>query len=648
MSPTGVSRTSRATLRFKVHLHCRKASLAWTSGSLSFGPRKQRSDFIVVRHGGHHARAPAWSATAHLPSGHTVAMPTAFEPAVALASSVHAAPGTFALLVGSGISRAAQVPTGWDVVVALARRVALLEGGEDPEDPLAWYSERFGGDPDYSASLAQLAPTPAERRNLLEGFFTASSEEREQGIKTPTRAHRAIAELVSLGYIRVIVTTNFDRLLEEALVEAGIQPVVITNEQSASGAIPLAHSRCTVIKVHGDYLDPDLKNTAEELGSYAPAVDALVDQVFDQYGLIICGWSAEWDEALRNALLRAPSRRYGTYWTHRGLPGEWAQRLIAHRQAVQVSIAGADEFFESLTARVTALAEALDQRPLSTALAVAELKRYLPDPRYRIRLHDLFMNEVARVVQRAPVDTNQSPPTPELFAERLRTDEAAMSILLALLVHAGYFADQPEHDDLLIRVLRRLASGRTNQGGYQIWISVQQYPAMLGVYALGLGALAAQRPTPLALALATVRVQRMGREEPLGQAIASWSVLDEGAVRQLPDLAKRKTPISDYLHDRLRDFARPVLPDDHEYDEVFDQLEYLLGVVSAHARGHGIGPIGRFIWGQRPNDKPIPDEPFTTHAAAFLSAGLFDGQQETLDTTKAAYDERITGSQLRY
>jgi hypothetical protein len=171
---------------------------------------------------------------------------------------------------------------------------------------------------------------------------------------------------------------------------------------------------------------------------------------------------------------------------------------------------------------------------------------------------------------------------------------------------------------------------------------------MLAVYALGLGSLAARRPGPLARALATVHVPKMGREVPLGQAVASWSVLDHEAMRQLPDLARRTTPISDYLHDRLRGVARTVMSDDNEYDEVFDQLEYLLGVVSAHARGNGIGPIGRFVWRERNNDRPVPDEPFGTHTEALLSAGLFNGQRETLETTKATYDERVAGSQLRF
>jgi len=107
----------------------------------------------------------------------------------------------------------------------------------------------------------------------------------------------------------VIVTTNFDRLIERALESEGISPTVISTSDSARGALPFAHARCTVIKVHGDYRDTRIKNTATELENYEPEMDALLDRILDEYGLIVCGWSAKWDKALCRAVLRCPNRR---------------------------------------------------------------------------------------------------------------------------------------------------------------------------------------------------------------------------------------------------------------------------------------------------------------------------------------------------
>ena len=306
------------------------------------------------------------------------------DPAVSLASSIQAGPGAYALLVGSGLSREAGVPTGWDVTLDLIRRLAVAAGQDPGEDLAGWYRRNADGDPDYSALLEQVATSREDRRNLLASHFEPTDDERDEGVKMPTAAHRAIAELVKGGYLKVIVTTNFDRLLELALAEVGVAPTVISSPAHANGALPLVHSGCTIIKVHGDYLSPDLKNTVEELDSYDPAIDALLDRVFDEYGLVV--WSARWDKALRNAVLRAPNRRFATYWMHRGNLTDQAQELIAHRQAIPMQITNADTAFDTLSQTVAALAELADQQPQGTEAAVARLKRYLPDPTHRIRL----------------------------------------------------------------------------------------------------------------------------------------------------------------------------------------------------------------------------------------------------------------------
>jgi hypothetical protein len=109
----------------------------------------------------------------------------------------------------------------------------------------------------------------------------------------PTPAHAAIARLVRDGALKVLVTTNFDRLLERALEEAGVVPIVLATSDALEGAIPLAHTQCTIVKVHGDYLDARIRNTPTELAHYDSRIDGLLDQIFDEYGLIVCGWSGE-------------------------------------------------------------------------------------------------------------------------------------------------------------------------------------------------------------------------------------------------------------------------------------------------------------------------------------------------------------------
>lgn len=137
------------------------------------------------------------------------------DPVLSLAIAMQSDPGVYALLVGSGLSRSAGIPTGWEVVLDLIRKLAVLMK-EDPEGPPdEWYRNRFKEEPDYARLLDQLATTPAERQQLLRNYFEPNDAERDEGLKTPTVAHHAIADLVKRGYIKVIVTTNFDRLIEK-------------------------------------------------------------------------------------------------------------------------------------------------------------------------------------------------------------------------------------------------------------------------------------------------------------------------------------------------------------------------------------------------------------------------------------------------
>ena len=268
------------------------------------------------------------------------------DPVHALAFSIQGNPGINALLLGSGVSRASGIPTGWEITLDLVRKLAALHGATPDLDPESWYIETYGREPDYSDLLDELTRTPAERQQSLREYFEPTEQEREEGRKQPTEAHRAIAALAAEGYIKVILTTNFDRLMENALKDAGIEPAIISSPDQVEGALPLVHTTCCVVKLHGDYLDTRIRNTSAELLAYPPEFNKLLDQVFDEFGLVVCGWSANWDKALCEALYRCRSRRFTTYWAARGAPSDEAQRLINHRKADIVSMENADAFFQ--------------------------------------------------------------------------------------------------------------------------------------------------------------------------------------------------------------------------------------------------------------------------------------------------------------
>lgn len=521
------------------------------------------------------------------------------ESALRLAMSLHSSPGVYALLIGSGVSRTAGIPTGWEIVLDLIRKVAAVEGEEPQPNPETWYHQRFGELPDYAKLLDRLTITPAERMALLRSYFEPTEEEREQELKTPTPAHRAIATLAKHGYIRMILTTNFDRLIEQALGEAGVVPDVISSDDDLQGAMPYVHSQCVVVKLNGDYRDTRIKNTPEELENYSQTLNQFLNRVLDEFGLIICGWSGEWDTALRNAILRSPNRRFATYWLAKGETTEEAQHIIQHRRAEVVQIESADTFFEELLEKVESLRELERPHPLSTAVAVETVKRYLAEPRYHPRLRDLIHKETEQVYHELKSErfgTQVPKPTKELFQKRMRGYEAVVERLTEMLVTLSYH-DEVKNAHLLTRCIERLVQFPRGRRSSSL-VDLQFYPALLITYAAGIGALAAKHFRHLAAILRTPQYydQLYRERRPAINELHVSSVFSGGADNWVPyeDAEGILTPGNNYLFDLLRPMLHDYLPDDIEFEEKFDTFEYLLALTYMDLMRETGAPIGRF------------------------------------------------------
>lgn len=521
------------------------------------------------------------------------------EPILKLAISLQSNPGVYALLLGSGISKAANIPTGWDVVLDLIRKLSALETKEPQSDLETWYRETFGEQPDYSKILDRLTATPAERMALLRGYFEPSDEDREKGFKLPTVAHRAIATLVKLGYIRVILTTNFDRLTELAVEAEGIVPDVISSDDTLNGAMPITHSKGTIIKLHGDYRDTRIKNTPEELAQYSPEMNAQLDRILDDHGLIVAGWSGTYDTALRNAILRTPTRRFSTFWVTRGDVTEEAKLLIEQRRAEVITAASADKFFGEFLEKLESLRDLDQGHPLSVPVAVATTKRYLADSHHRIQLYDLVREETERVCNEMRSErfaTNIGQLTQEQFVARLNAYEKLAERLMAIMA-AIAFHDMGENASLLTHCIDRMMQAAKNDGN-SLLVNLQRYPPLLALYSAGMAALAGRRYKNLAAVMRKPQYYNINRAQkrPAIEELHVWNVFDE-VYKWIPRPREREfTPANNRLFEILKTALHDYLPDEMEYEQTFDIFEYLLGLTYMDMVKESWSPVGRFKW----------------------------------------------------
>ena len=524
-------------------------------------------------------------------------------PMESLAFAMHSQRGTYALLLGSGISTSAGIPTGWNIMLDLIKDLADMRGveGIDKNNAEKWFCDNFGENKlTYSGILSSGSWTPTERQQILRKYF-------ENGDMQSTKAHKAIAELVRKGFVRVIITTNFDHLLEDAM--KGVKPLVIKSDSDIAGMVPLVHYKkrdrdhC-IIKVNGDYKDTNLRNIKSELSKYSPAMHKLLERVFDEFGLIVCGWSAEWDEGLRNLILATKGRRYTTYWAKYGELAGDAKRVIKQRDAQIIRIEDADSFFQRLREHLQSLDDISRPHPLSTNMAVAELKRYLPEEKHLIKMDDLLQSAV-KMAEAAisEIALNSPAPTADTVLQRCGQYATTMSQLMSLAV-VGAQWEKPCHRDIWKKILSRLSITRGESCSYEIWKVMIRFSGTLLLYALGMGAISAGNLEFLGHILRARGTSMVGEEHYL-----SWLLAPVRIMAYQPQKVRGRgyTPVNDWVFDILQKYMGGCFADERKYGTAFDRLEIFIALNyidfypdhRAEYRNGSDGPwapSGRYIW----------------------------------------------------
>lgn len=558
-----------------------------------------------------------------------------------LTFSVRNNPEVFALLLGSGISSEAGVLTGWGVLEDLIRKMDEVQNENSgiDSDPIEWYRESYGEEPRYDKILGELARSPEERQALLEDYFEPTSEEREGGIKTPSKAHESIAWLVDEGYINVIITTNFDRLLEQALEDRGITPTVISTAEEAIGAAPLAHQDAVVLKVNGDYKETNIKNTEEELEEYDTAVEELLEQIFDEYGLIVCGWSGKWDTALREAIIECESRRYSTFWAYHGELEEEAEKIVRHRDGVPVQIDGASDFFHSLKENIQSLEDAEAGAPLTRDVAREKVKRYMTREEHRIDLADLLHDETERVFDRV-FDESRFPVSGGLdedgLSERLDAYEAEIETLVIACATCAYWGTEvtnPAHEELS-KVVSRLGSPSPHsRGGNPAWEKLERYPATYLIYAIGVASIESEN-------WKLIRQLLLDNQLPVRRR--DVSSLTRDAIQNLHPFklsgyldGRNSVFIKNRIKQGIRSPLREFLPDDSRYKNAFSEFELLADLIIVDLIDKETGRLVdvNSSYGLNYPGEEIISEEIESKGEDWgaLQAGLFDGSVERVE-----------------
>jgi hypothetical protein len=534
--------------------------------------------------------------------------------------------GRYALLLGSGVSRSTGMPSGWDVVRELLSRYARATRSEIPAGPVAFWRENLGTDPGYSSILEELAATPAERQALLEPFWIPTNEELEQGRKVPGAAHHAIAALVRDRVFRMILTTNFDTLLEQTLDAAGVTYRVVANGDDATGVPPYAHGGVYIIKVSGDYRDTRILNTLAELSTIDERLGAYISHVLDDFGLLVCGWSGEWDIALADLIRGASNRRYTTWWAHRGEVTAAARLLIDRRDAQEIMITDADAFFSDLRLRVEAIMEMREPRLDDPAQAAAVVKLLLKSTANDIKLRETLLREAEFVREKAlkidlqphgGVDTR-------MVAQRCEEIAALTSALRAMLATLTFYGDSVRHGRIVHEVMLRLVLRKPLAGNIALINLVDHGPASLAADAAALGAYLGDHPDFFrGIYGGTVEIN--GRATRLAFMTAFSGLTDEVANQLLG--GQYFCPITYYERSKARDLVPILMVDAQEFDDRYLDFDYFRSIIVRHLTGDAIPVYGEGTRQSRSRARVEQDRASRGESWPAIAAGLISNEE---------------------
>lgn len=196
---------------------------------------------------------------------------------------------------------------------------------------------------EYSELFEKLYDQPTQRREYIERCIVNSN---------PSWGYVYLVNLLKEKTFNTVFTTNFDDLINEACYtfSNNLRPVVCAHDSSIKN-IRLTSNRPKIVKLHGDFLFDDLKNTIRELESLEDNMRTKFKQYATEFGMIVMGYAGN-DRSIMdtlNTLLHSEnSFPHGIYWcvrkgnTFEQLPEE-LKNLARFSRFHLIEIEGFDE-----------------------------------------------------------------------------------------------------------------------------------------------------------------------------------------------------------------------------------------------------------------------------------------------------------------
>ncbi|WP_299061864.1 SIR2 family protein [uncultured Polaribacter sp.] len=159
----------------------------------------------------------------------------------------------------------------------------------------------------YGFWFESFSENPKERQKLIESLIEN---------KEPSGAYLLLAHLIANEKIKNIFTTNFDDLLYDSLIRYTDTKPKIYSHNEVAQYINTLGKRPNIIKLHGDFLFENIKNTELETSRLWENMESKLEESLKNFDLIIIGYNGS-DSSVMDSLAKLKSNHYGLIWCGR-------------------------------------------------------------------------------------------------------------------------------------------------------------------------------------------------------------------------------------------------------------------------------------------------------------------------------------------
>ena len=249
-------------------------------------------------------------------------------------------------------------------------------------------------------------------------------------------------------------------------------------------------------------------------------------------GLLVAGWSVQYDPALRDAVTAHYPSRFTMGWVSPGALGLDAQSIADSKKAL-VFQTTADNAFGHLADEVEAMRDRHARHPLTLDVAVGRIKRQLAGARPAIPARDMLVSEFARLRDIPALHRNRRMDSDSAYYESsLNQVEEACRLAVGCSAALAYWGDA-KTDRWWLPEIARFGRIDIASGAVRL-IHLPLVAATLLSYGAGVAAVAAER-FDLLRKLFVLRVNRVGHTPQPTPEILTPATIIEGDYPQLYD-----------------------------------------------------------------------------------------------------------------